>query len=175
MSPDDKKLTKEQLEERMATEADTLEFCNRVRDAGGANALKALLPSEPQNSLTCLIAGGLNFHCAVSPYESVRNSFFHADTLTELGYPHKSNVGPDECCVWVMKVRSRALADKIGSVLGLPVEDSRYGTGEFPAIVVLPYKIGMVAETFDDAGEGDGAAPETWVAKYIHPSYARSV
>ena len=48
-----------------ATEEEVLDFANRVREAGGANALEALLPSEPGNPESCLIANALNFGCSV--------------------------------------------------------------------------------------------------------------
>ena len=51
----------------LATEDELLAFCNRVRSAGGAEVLEALLPSDPNKSHTCLIANNLNFGCRVMP------------------------------------------------------------------------------------------------------------
>jgi hypothetical protein len=48
-----------------ATEAELLEFANKIREAGGANPLDALMPSTPSDSKACLIAQALNFSCVV--------------------------------------------------------------------------------------------------------------
>ena len=53
----------------IATEQELLAFCNRVREAGGAQVLDALLPSQLKKSETCLIANNLNFGCRVVPCE----------------------------------------------------------------------------------------------------------
>lgn len=44
-----------------------LAFCNRVRAAGGAKQLDALLPGDRGNPDSCLIARNLNFACSVTP------------------------------------------------------------------------------------------------------------
>lgn len=44
-----------------------LAYANRIREAGGANALDALLPSKPGQAHACLIANALNFGCEVRP------------------------------------------------------------------------------------------------------------
>jgi hypothetical protein len=46
---------------------EVLNFCNAVREAGGANPLDALLPAVPSDSTSCLIARNLNFSCTVTP------------------------------------------------------------------------------------------------------------
>lgn len=50
----------------IATESELLEFCNRVRKAGGGDILPALLPGVPSSANTCLIARNLNFECSVT-------------------------------------------------------------------------------------------------------------
>jgi hypothetical protein len=49
----------------VATEEELLDFANRWRAAGSAEALPALVPSDPVNTESCLIANALNFDCAV--------------------------------------------------------------------------------------------------------------
>lgn len=51
----------------VATEDELLDFCNRAREAGGADVLEALIPSEPGNPEACLIANAMNFGCSVGP------------------------------------------------------------------------------------------------------------
>lgn len=63
-----------------------LEFCNDVRDAGGANPLDALLPAVPQDSKKCLIARNLNFSCSVMPEPRVISSVTEYDWYMEC-YP----------------------------------------------------------------------------------------
>src|SRR4051812_34694482 len=53
-----------------ASKDELLAYANRIREAGGANALDALLPSTPQQNSACLIARALNFGCKVYPYVS---------------------------------------------------------------------------------------------------------
>lgn len=50
-----------------AGETELLDFANRARKAGGANALEALLPSTVGSTAACLIANALNFGCSVLP------------------------------------------------------------------------------------------------------------
>lgn len=49
----------------VATEEELLDFANKVRQAGGAAVLEALLPSLQSDSQQCLIANALNFGCEV--------------------------------------------------------------------------------------------------------------
>lgn len=51
----------------MISEQETLEFCNKVREAGGGVILDDLLPGIPSVSQECLIAQNLNFDCEVLP------------------------------------------------------------------------------------------------------------
>lgn len=56
---------------RFAGKDEVLAYANRIREAGGANALDALLPSDPNQSSSCLIARALNFSCQVYPEGSL--------------------------------------------------------------------------------------------------------
>lgn len=51
--------------QKVATEAELLRFANVIRQAGGAEVLEALLPSQPAVANQCLIANALNFSCEV--------------------------------------------------------------------------------------------------------------
>ncbi len=44
---------------------EVLDFCNRVREAGGGDPIDALMPAIPRNSNACLLARNLNFDCSV--------------------------------------------------------------------------------------------------------------
>ena len=48
-----------------AGKEELLAYVNRIREAGGANALEALVPSIPGSQEACLIARALNFGCKV--------------------------------------------------------------------------------------------------------------
>lgn len=112
---------------KRATLEELKEFANKVREAGGANPIDALIPAVPQDSEQCLIAKNLNFNCSVEPGGSHN------------GWPN------DE---WVMVLPDEAIRDSIASKLGLkPV--GHYG-------VLLPSEIGAVAQAFDDALEDLG-------------------
>lgn len=51
----------------VATEQELLDFANKIRKAGGADILDALLPSIPTDPESCLIARALNFRSSVGP------------------------------------------------------------------------------------------------------------
>lgn len=57
----------------IATEEELLEFANKVRAAGGANILDALLLSKRSQSSACLIARALNFDCEVNQWKPTDN------------------------------------------------------------------------------------------------------
>jgi hypothetical protein len=113
----------------VATEAELLQFCNKVREVGGAELLPALLPSEPGNASQCLIARALNFDCSVDcTGPSFEDSF--------------GAVRPR----WQMQVDSRERYDAIEGFVGLGgVADDGY----FEYRVNLPEEIGNAALLFD--------------------------
>jgi hypothetical protein len=50
-----------------ADEAEVLDYCNRVREVGGADRIEALVPGHRSAAGSCMIARSLNFHCSVVP------------------------------------------------------------------------------------------------------------
>ncbi len=82
-----------------ASPEEVLEFCNRVRAAGGADPLPALLPGDPNNPNTCLVARNLNFDCRILPKEFLSST-------------------------WKMYVNDAALAKRIANALDLEHEDN---------------------------------------------------
>lgn len=106
-----------------ATFEELLDFCNKVREAGGGNPLDALMPAVPQVSDRCLVAKNLNFNCEVQVWAQ-----------------------------WVM-VSDEATAKRIAEALGLKLTEQTVKVGtiyrtEFG--VELPEAIGEVAQAFDD-------------------------
>lgn len=103
-----------------------LEFCNAVREAGGANPLDALLPSVPAESDSCLIARNLNFSCTVTP----------------IGH----HLNPNK---WIMLIEDEDTFDEIFDNLvekGILSEQAKYDSNSF----YLPPDIAKVAIIFDE-------------------------
>lgn len=112
-----------------ATPEEIREFCNRVRVAGGADVLDALLPSIPDDPESCLIARNLNFHCEVN---GDNNNYASASGTK-----------------WHMTImENRPLAERIANELDLPVE---HYSGD--SDISLPRSIGLAAEKFDARDE----------------------
>lgn len=109
-----------------ATEAETLVFANRVRVAGGAEFLKALLPSVPGHAGACLIANALNFGCAVRPNGS--RSSYNGE------FDH-----------WYMELPLSVDGESLSYKLNLP---------KLGSYLVLPRMIGNAAHAFDNASDG---------------------
>lgn len=115
----------------VATEEELLAFANKVREAGGANVLEALLPSKPGNPNTCLIANALNFSCSICPMDE------HFDT-----YPHEGR--------WQMVLPENTDHDQIAKlheVIGGDLIGS--GTAYDRFAITLPREIGNAANAFD--------------------------
>lgn len=105
----------------VATEEELLEFCNKVRQAGGANVLEALLPSVQQSSYSCLIANALNFGCSVSPYMNG---------------------------IWLMRFPENISASQRKAISEATGLDVRPGVGK-SWVMELPEHIGNAAKAFD--------------------------
>lgn len=124
-----------------ATEEDTLAFANKVREAGGGDFLKALLPSVPEDSQACILARAFNFDCVVD-------------------FPSGE---------WVVSFKDQELANKIARSIGKKVkyrehEDHKYS-------VKLPARIGAVADVFDSLEEcidGKDHWPKKYIETYKH-------
>jgi hypothetical protein len=118
-----------------ATEEEVLAFANKVRKAGGANVLEALMPSVPGNANSCLIARALNFECSIRP-------FYGSPTST------------GEYAYWYMEFPPRTsleqaakIADAVGcECVSVPVpfiDSTLYR-------IILPRHIGNAAHAFDE-------------------------
>lgn len=119
----------------VATEEELLEFCNKVREAGGANVLEALLPSEVNMPSACLIANALNFGC------SVRGFYKEGD---------KDNFHPDGdgSYLWGMYFPRNMTDEAIEKVAA--AVDCRIDRGwDGERVMVLPKHIGNAAAAFD--------------------------
>lgn len=104
----------------MASRLDKLlAVCNEVRDAGGGDAIEALLPAVPGNDKTCLIARNLNFNCSVRPGANSE---------------------------WRMYA-SKAVLEKVAPVLGKRTKVVRHNKRTYS--VKLPTWMGRLAEDFD--------------------------
>lgn len=127
----------------VATEEELLEFANKLRAAGEATALEALLPSTPSNQSTCLIARALNFSCIVTGYTDEYDG----------GLPHDGDGFPADGefrYVWQMVLpleTDEKTAQKLADAVGVPLV--KHPTGEF-ALAPLPAHIGNAADAFDE-------------------------
>jgi hypothetical protein len=116
----------------VATEEELLDFANRWRAAGSAEALPALVPSDPVNTESCLIANALNFDCAV-------DAAGYGD-LWEITITGESPLTPEQIA---------AMSDVAGS----QCEDDSWvdddGQGWYIYSWKLPEHIGNAADAFD--------------------------
>lgn len=145
----------------VATIEEVTEFCNKVRVAGGANAIDSLMPGIPANSNSCLIAKNLNFNCEVE--QDLNNWDGQFD---KLGYDEEESV-------WTMTIRGSNAVD-IGKKIEKNVEDivlysyeeHEYGGCEYKeAVLVIPAKIGRVANAFDEWVKNP--SENSWLEPYI--------
>lgn len=97
-----------------------IKFANAIRSAGGGNLIDSLMPSEPQNSNSCLIANALNFDCEVNGTNGM----------------------------WHMEVEDGYLGKEIATKLNLDYhyDEECYAA---VCQINLPKEIGYVAEAFD--------------------------
>lgn len=110
-----------------ATIPELIRFANRVRAAGGGNAIDALFPAHPSDAKQCLIAQALNFNCLISQGEGE--------------YPD----GEDKWCIYV---DDRDVAERIAAELRRKVKVTpRRGYRKYA--VALPKRIGRAAEAYD--------------------------
>jgi hypothetical protein len=150
-----------------ATLEETLDFCNQVREAGGANPLDALMPAVPEDSHDCLIARNLNFSCEVGCYPTKINGKGHIEARS---------------AVWVMRVEDSEVRRRIAAKLDLALvtvyeyelaqregeEKDPYRTSD--DAILLPKKIGQVAADFDEVwigGEWRGSEFEPYIEESL--------
>lgn len=102
----------------MLSEREVLEFCNKVRKAGGADMLDSLLPGIPHDGRACLIANNLNFDCQITPEEGIPQGHTNKDAwlmmLTSLPSGSRLEDDPD----------MGELAIKISEATGMMVKEA---------------------------------------------------
>lgn len=113
-----------------ATEEEVLDFCNKVREAGGGESLSALLPGRIGSGSACLIAKSLNFDCEVWPHELKQNGEF------EYWYMHFRRSQKDA-----------GVVNRLAEALDLEITYAGKA-------VKLPRLIGNAAHAFDCAKRG---------------------
>lgn len=147
----------------VATADELMAFCNKVREAGGANVIDAFFPAYPEDAGACLIAQSLNFDCVVAcinpdhteawgkilgPEYPVRYELRPGEGVRGykyLRYPDGSSVHALDN-VWIMKVQhgddteSAAKAEEIAKKLDLPYYRNQ---------IFLPREIANAAKAFD--------------------------
>ena len=139
-----------------ASEEELLDFANRLRACGGANALEALIPSVPRHPEQCLIANALNFSCDVRP-------------LSRKAHPNGVGIQ------WVMVLPQNMDEDRakqIADQMELPLIRYTLRKHMYECLTVterwaleLPLKIGNTAQAFDER--------KGWTAKYLlEPKYS---
>lgn len=123
----------------MLKQREVLDFCNRVRQAGGANILNDLLPGIPLDSSACLIAHNLNFDCEITPQ----------------GGSHSDYNG------WVMKIRGseaeeiEQIANDISNEMDMAIVNEGISfSGSRFFHLKLPSELAEVAAKFDNVWEG---------------------
>lgn len=129
------------VELEYATEEEVLEFANKLRAAGAAEPLDALMPSRRNDATECLIANACNFGCEVRPWEAMKGDWF-------LQFP--SNMSSQKCLKIMHAVGCEPHEGVAGDVVRL--------VPAAVAAMALPERIGNAAMAFDH-GEG-------WTRKY---------
>lgn len=137
-----------------------LEFCAKVREAGGGTPLEALMPGIPRDSKNCLIARNLNFECFVHIVDQAAGVDRAAMTaITEVNAEHKKEGNE----AWFMSVKDKDTRNRIAESLDLVKIDlfcHEESTAD-PKInfysVVLPVEIGNAAWNFDEVSLDLGA------------------
>lgn len=118
----------------IAEEDELIDFANTIREAGGANVIDALMPSNPGLSQSCLIANALNFSASVDASLSSTKLPWHTQPLSRRGLVWKMFLPPN-------------MGDERARQLGRATRcyvDTTYG-GE----LWLPVHIGNAAHAFD--------------------------
>lgn len=129
----------------IATEAELLAFANKVREAGGADVLNALLPSRPGRATKCLIARALNFECSVfgwTPVDDRNNTEWASGDSKWIMLPHRGS--PEQC-----DELARELSKKLKlRLVRNEASPTRRDQG-WDYALLLPKHIGNAAAAFD--------------------------
>ena len=102
---------------------EVISFANNIRAAGGGSFIDGLMPSIPMEPNSCLIANALNFDCEVNCHNGD----------------------------WYMEVDDGRIGRQIAEHLSLRFYGGDEEDGEYftTCEILLPPKIGYVAEAFD--------------------------
>lgn len=127
----------------IADETELLEFANKVREAGGADPLGALLPSVPGDETSCLIANALNFKSTVVPVPTSDPGRYYED-----GTKRWVMIAPVDTAREI--ARELDLDFKTLSTNHARIHGVGLASDEIPlGAIDLPYTIGNAAEAFD--------------------------
>ena len=137
----------------VATEEELLDFANKIRAAGGANVLEALLPSTPQDPHACLIANALNFGCRV---DGLNSDQWHMELPGSFDFAKAKAIADSvECKVAYVASRydeEKAFWRSVYEALDAPpASDAEDWAEDYDGFVILlPEHIGNAAAAFDD-------------------------
>jgi hypothetical protein len=120
------------------TEYELLNFANRLRVAGAADPIEALMPSTAGAADACLIANTLNFGSLVTPqHELVTGEYLY----------------------WLLELPVNLSAEVRNKLAAITNHGIVYGGGVYDSGLRLPRLIGNAAHAFDVAEDG-------WTVKY---------
>lgn len=128
-----------------ASKEELLAYANRIRQAGGADALDALLPAKAGDAKRCLIARALNFGCTVGALTD--EEYTDGSYVWYMETPDADTTRRLACA---MRARTLWITD-----LDHKVSDEYPSRGPSPArgdrlVMLLPKRIGNAAHAFDD-------------------------
>lgn len=138
-----------------ASMKEVLEFCTKVREAGGGNPLEALMPGIPEDAKSCLIARNLNFECIVGCLYAE-----NGETVSDVNAIRTANEerARKHSGAWFMTLEDKETRDRIAASLELQ-SVNLFCRKRFPSdpkthfySVLLPLEIGNVAANFDSVG-----------------------
>lgn len=125
-------------------EQELLDIANKIRAAGGAEALEAFFPSDIGQEKSCLIANALNFGCKVSG--------FFPKIVQDGNIMFRPAYDGDPA--WTMQVPTAKLAKQLAAELGWEV----INVPSYRNFIILPQKVGNTAAAFDER--------KGWTKKY---------
>lgn len=141
---------------KFATEARLLKFANKLRAAGDADPLDALMPSKPKESKACLIANAVNFRSAVW---NIDGTWPDGSWKWHMVFPRNM---ADERVAEIAKAvgcKTEATDWNATRILDARTADEYRARGrKVRLVLLLPKDIGNTAQAFD-RGEG-------WTTKY---------
>lgn len=134
-------------EVKYATERRLLKFANKLRAAGDADPIDALMPSQPTEPKACLIANAVNFRSAVSPIDGF---WPNGDWHWHMTLPH--NVSNERVAEIAKAVGCRTVTTdyRAEKVLDAEAAKRTLAAGrKVRLVILLPKDIGNAARAFD--------------------------